>query len=146
MSTESAQNSPTPEASNGLPALSDEERALLESAFEHARAGNTAALSSVLAIGVPANLTNEKGDTLLILAAYYSHAETVSALLNAGADTDRVNDRGQTALSAATFRKDEGIARALLSAGADPRAGEVNAAIVAEQFGLDSFTAMFAER
>ena len=51
------------------------------------------------------NLTNDKGDTLLILAAYHGHPETVGALLDRGADHSRANDRGQTALAAAVFRQ-----------------------------------------
>lgn len=38
--------------------------------FDLARQGNTAAITAPLAAGLPANLTNDKGDTLLMLAAY----------------------------------------------------------------------------
>ncbi len=36
--------------------------------------------------GVPANLCNDKGDALVMLAAYHGHAQTVSVLLERGAD------------------------------------------------------------
>jgi ankyrin repeat protein len=82
------------------------------------------------------NLTNDKGDTLLILAAYHGHPETVAALLARGADPGRVNDRGQTALGAATFRRTRESVVALLAVGADPTAGGQSALAVAQFFDL----------
>ena len=86
--------------------------------------------------GVPVNLTNDKGDTLLILAAYHGHDETVAALLDRGADHSRANDRGQTALAAAVFRQSTDIVRRLLAAGADPDAGGPSARATAIFFEL----------
>jgi uncharacterized protein len=82
------------------------------------------------------NLTNDKGDTLLLLAAYHDHPDTVSALLARGADPARANDRGQTALSAATFRRSAESVRALLAAGADPAEGGQSALTTARFFEL----------
>ena len=82
------------------------------------------------------NLTNDKGDTLLILAAYHGHEETVAALLDRGADHSRANDRGQTALAAAVFRQSTDIVRRLLAAGADPDAGGPSARATAIFFEL----------
>jgi hypothetical protein len=42
--------------------------------FGLARAGDTEALRAYVEAGVPVDLTNGKGDTLLMLAAYYGHA------------------------------------------------------------------------
>jgi ankyrin repeat protein len=86
--------------------------------------------------GVPANLTNDKGDTLLILAAYHAHPDTVAALLARGADHSRVNDRGQTALGAAVFRQSAEAVHALLAAGADPGLGGQSARATAAVFDL----------
>ena len=86
--------------------------------------------------GLPVNLTNSSGDTLLILAAYHKHGEVVAALLERGADHARVNDRGQTALAAAVFRQDEAAVRALLAAGADPELGPKSAVEIARFFDL----------
>ena len=61
--------------------------------FDLARGGGTAELAAYLDAGVPADLTNDKGDTLLILAAYHSHPETVALLLEKGADTARMFGR-----------------------------------------------------
>lgn len=127
------------------PTFSDEELEAIEAFFNMAREGNKTELSAVIASGVPANLTNSKGDTFLILAAYNTHTETVEALLRAGADPNRVNDMGQTALSAATFRNDEATVRVLLNHGADPNLGAMSAVAAAQQFGLETMQRILAE-
>ena len=48
--------------------------------FDLARGGHTEELVAYVDAGVPVNLTNDKGDTLLILAAYHQHPDTVAAL------------------------------------------------------------------
>ena len=85
--------------------------------FDLARSGHTADLEVLLDQGLPANLTNDKGDTLLILASYHGHHETAAMLLAHGADPDRHNDRGQTALAAASFKGAERVILALLEKG-----------------------------
>ena len=110
--------------------------------FDLARGGATANLVEYLGAGVPANLTDDKGDTLLILAAYHGHADTVAALLERGADHARVNDRGQTALAAAVFRRSQDGVRTLVDAGADPDAGGPSARETAVFFELPEMTAL----
>jgi ankyrin repeat protein len=110
--------------------------------FEAARNGLTEELERNLQAGLPPNLTNDKGDTLLMLAAYHDHPDTVQALLAAGADTGRANDRGQTALCAAVFRQNEVSVRALLAAGADPDAGGPTAREMAAFFQLPAMAAL----
>lgn len=110
--------------------------------FDLARSGATADLAAQVAAGLPANLTNDKGDTLLILAAYHDHPETVAALLAQGADPNRANDRGQTALGAAVFRRNAETVRTLLAAGADPHAGGPSAVETAAFFGLPEMAAL----
>jgi hypothetical protein len=114
--------------------------------FNLARAGDTAAIAAYLDAGVPVNLTNDSGDSLLMLAAYHGHPDTVHALLERGADPGRPNDRGQTPLAGAVFKKEPGIVRALLDAGADPAAGHPSATETAAMFGNEDFLAWFAER
>ncbi|MFI1996220.1 ankyrin repeat domain-containing protein [Actinoplanes sp. NPDC020271] len=110
--------------------------------FDLARSGETGELIANVAAGLPANLTNDKGDTLLILAAYHSHADTVAALLAHGADPERVNDRGQTALAAAVFRRNAETVETLLAAGADP----VSARPTAEFFKLPEMLELLDSR
>jgi ankyrin repeat protein len=108
--------------------------------FDLARGGHTEELAAYLDAGVPVNLTNDKGDTLLLLAAYHGHPETVGALLERGADHSRANDRGQTALAAAVFRQSTGTVTRLLAAGADPDAGGPSARATATFFELSEMT------
>ena len=114
--------------------------------FDLARGGHTEELAAYLDAGVPANLTNDKGDTLLILAAYHGHPETVGALLDRGADHSRVNDRGQTALAAAVFKQSTEAVTRLLAAGADPDAGGPSARATAVFFELGAMAALLEGR
>ena len=110
--------------------------------FDLARGGVTEELAAYVDAGVPVNLTNDKGDTLLILAAYHGHPETVGALLDRGADHSRANDRGQTALAAAVFRQSVDTVSRLLAAGADPDAGGPSARATAQFFELPEMTGL----
>ncbi|MCW2695994.1 MAG: Ankyrin [Modestobacter sp.] len=116
--------------------------ALAGRVFDLARAGATEDLAGYLDAGVPANLTNDKGDTLLILAAYHGHPDTVAVLLAHGADHSRINDRGQTPLAAAVFKQSADTVRHLMAAGADPDAGQPSARATAAFFELPEMTAL----
>jgi uncharacterized protein len=122
--------------------LTEDELDLLRSMFDLARAGDTERLATAVDAGIPVNLTNEVGDSLLILAAYHDHPDTVRMLLDRGADTARVNDRGQTALGAAVFRRAERSVSSLLAAGADPALGPRSALDVARFFDLPEMLAL----
>ncbi len=122
--------------------LSPDELAFLQGAFDLARDGDVDELVGQVDAGLPVNLTNSAGDTLLILAAYHNHPRTVAALLARGADHSRVNDRGQTALAAAVFRQSVPSVNALLEAGADPALGARSALAIATFFGLPEMMAL----
>jgi len=110
--------------------------------FDLAREGGTAELAPLIDAGLPPNLTNDKGDTLLMLAAYQDHPDTVRLLLERGADTARVNDRGQTALGAAVFRRSSASVTSLLAHSADPALGSPSALEVAAFFDLPDMLAL----
>ncbi len=114
--------------------------------FDLAREGATAELMAAVDAGVPVNLTNAKGDTLLILAAYHQQAGTVRELLARGADVHRLNDRGQSALVCAVFQQDAAVTTMLLDAGADPAAGTPSALDAARMFHLPQMTALLESR
>jgi hypothetical protein len=114
--------------------------------FDLARGGYTDELAAYVDAGVPVNLTNDKGDTLLILAAYHGHPYTVGALLDRSADHARANDRGQTALAAAVFRQSTASVTRLLAAGADPDAGGPSARATAAFFRLPAMTELLEGR
>ena len=102
--------------------------------FDSARSGDAAMLAAYLDAGVPVNLTNTNGDTLVMLAAYYGHEAAVAALIARGADMNRHNNRGQTPLAGAVFKNDSTIIELLLSADADPLAGSPSALETARFF------------
>jgi uncharacterized protein len=114
--------------------------------FNLARQGGTDTLAAYVDAGVPANLSNDKGDTLVMLAAYHGHPQTVAALLERGADPDRPNDRGQTPLAGAVFKGEGAVIEALLDGGADPAAGTPSAVETARMFGQDDLVALFEGR
>ncbi|MFC7450492.1 ankyrin repeat domain-containing protein [Rhodococcus daqingensis] len=107
--------------------------------FDAARAGDVPALGAYLDAGVPVNLTNGAGDTLLMLAAYHGHAEAVQLLIDREADVDRLNDRGQSPVAGAIFKGEEAVVRALAAAGADPNAGHPTAVDSAKMFGRQDY-------
>jgi ankyrin repeat protein len=108
--------------------------------FDWARSGDAATLAAYLDAGVPANLTNTNGDTLVMLAAYYGHESLVAALIARGADVNRHNNRGQTPLAGAVFKNDTTIIELLLSAEADPLAGSPSALETARFFEREELT------
>jgi uncharacterized protein len=105
--------------------------------FDWARSGDAAMLAAYLDAGVPVNLTNTNGDTLVMLAAYYGHESTVAALIVRGADVNRHNNRGQTPLAGAVFKNETVIMELLVGADADPSAGSPSALETARFFGKE---------
>lgn len=124
--------------------LTEEELDFLRGVLDLAREGETLELAAVVERGVPVNLTGGSGDSLLILAAYHDHPDTVRMLIEHGADVDRVNDRGQTALGAAVFRQSTVSVGLLLQHGADVHAGGRSAAQIAAFFELDEMGALLS--
>jgi uncharacterized protein len=114
--------------------------------FGLARAGASGRLVAYVDAGVDPNLANHKGDSLVMLAAYHGHAETVRALLSKGADANRPNDRGQTPLAGAVFKGEADVIDALLAGGADPQAGEPSALATARMFERDDLVAQLQRR
>jgi ankyrin repeat protein len=120
----------------------DEAVALAHMLFDAAREGDTAVLRSYLDAGAPVSLTTAGGDSLLMLAAYHGHAETVQLLLYHGADANGANDRGQTPLAGAAFKGYTDVARVLIDAGADPDAGTPSARAAAQMFARNDILAL----
>ncbi len=94
-----------------------------QQALNAARQGDTTHLAAALTSGLDNNLTDHKGDTLLMLAAYHSHLETMQLLLQNGADPNQVNTKGQHPLTGASYKGQPAIVSALLAHGADPEGG-----------------------
>lgn len=128
------------------PAQDPELLQLAGQAFDLARQGDTAKLAAYIDAGVPANLVNDSGDTLIMLAAYHGHGETVRALLKRGAEPDRPNDKGQTPLAGAVFKGEHDVIAALVDGGADPAAGTPSAIDTARMFGKDELLTLFGAK
>lgn len=131
------------EAEDGTGA-EDEAVALAHMLFDAARQGDTGVLRSYLDAGAPAVLTTAGGDSLVMLAAYHGHAETVQLLLHHGADANAANDRGQTPLAGAAFKGYTDVARVLIDAGADPDAGTPSARAAAQMFARNDILALLS--
>jgi ankyrin repeat protein len=125
------------------PAHDPEVLQLAARVFDFARHGDTDRLAAYIDAGVPVDLTNDRGDTLLMLAAYHGHADTVRALLQRGAEPDRANDRGQTPLAGAVFKGEQDVVSALVDGGADPAAGVPSAIDTARMFGKNELLVLF---
>ncbi|KAL8829500.1 MAG: hypothetical protein Q9170_006147 [Blastenia crenularia] len=130
--------------------------------FNAARTGDLPIFEQAIPAGLPVNLTNDKGDTLIMLSAYHTHPALVSYLLLKGADPNTLNDRGQSPLAGAVFkaagvtRQERGHGRGaegengeeemsdadrvvglLLDAGAHVDAGRPSAKESVEMFGVE---------
>ncbi|WP_240945650.1 ankyrin repeat domain-containing protein [Rhodococcus sp. HNM0569] len=111
--------------------------------FEAARNGDAVTLAAYVDAGVPVDLCNDKGDSLLMLAAYHGRTDVVQALVDRGADVDRLNDRGQAPVAGALFKGEDDVVRVLARAGADPYAGHPTAVDTARMFGREDLLPLF---
>ena len=114
--------------------------------FDAARSGDAEMLAAYVDAGVPVNLVNGNGDTMVMLAAYYGNDAAVATLIARGADVDRHNHRGQTPLAGAVFKNDPTVVGLLLSAGADPLAGSPSALETARYFERDEIARQLVGR
>ncbi|MBP2435506.1 ankyrin repeat domain-containing protein [Microbacterium amylolyticum] len=102
--------------------------------FDLARSGDATVLEYVDQ-GVAVDLTNDAGDTLLMLASYNGHATLVEGLLERGADPNKLNDRGQSPTAGAVFKGFDDVIGVLVAGGADLDAGQPSARATAQMFG-----------
>lgn len=131
------------------PVLDDETLAFAGRIFAYARQGRADELAELFGQGLPANLRNDKGDSLLMLAAYHGYAGATRVILEAGGDPELANDRGQTPLAGACFKGETEIARLLIEHGAKIE-GEADGArtplMVAAMFDRTEIVAMLLAR
>jgi ankyrin repeat protein len=100
--------------------LDDATRAKLrEIAWNAAREGDVKTLTAYFEAGLPADIANDRGDTLLILAAYHRHADAVKVILDQEkTPVEARNKMGFTALTGAAYRGDLPIVKQLAEKGA----------------------------
>jgi ankyrin repeat protein len=88
-------------------------------ALDFARTGKTEDLKAMLQAGMPVNLSDHKGNSLIMLASYNGNLETTSMLVDFRAEVDKKNDRGQTPLAGVCFKGYIDIVKVLVKAGAN---------------------------
>lgn len=110
---------------------------VVELAMDLARAGETAELLEFLDHGLPVDVRDAEGNTLVMLAAYYGHPGTVRALIERDANVDIRNDRDQSPVAGAIFKGADEVVAVLLEAGADLDAGTPTARAAAGMFGKE---------
>jgi ankyrin repeat protein len=96
----------------------DEAVEFAEQVFNLARQGDAAMLERLVEKGLPVNLRNHKGDTLLMLASYHGHQDAVRVLLKHQADPQIHNDNGQMPIAGAAFKGDLEMVKLLVESGA----------------------------
>lgn len=99
--------------------IDDETIELATQIFNMARIGDAEKFREWLSHGLPPNMCNHKGDSLLMLSSYHGHHDTVKVLLEHGADPEMRNDNGQNPLAGAAFKGDLEMVRLLLDNGAE---------------------------
>lgn len=132
-----AGDQPPPASYDGpMGSLSEEQTAkVIALAMDLARQGETTELMEFLDHGLPLDVQDAEGNTLLMLAAYRGNLETVQALIARGADVDLRNNRDQSPIAGALFKGEDEIVAALVAAGADLDGGTPSARATAEMFG-----------
>ena len=104
-------------------------------AMDLAREGSTDQLVEFVEHGLPVDVSDAAGNTLLMLAAYHGHADAVRALIRLGADPDLRNARDQAPIAGALFKGADDVVAVLRQAGADLDTGTPSARAAASLFG-----------
>ena len=110
------------DSQSAKPVPDEETIELATKLFNCARLGDTETFREYLPKGLPPNLCNQKGDSLLMLASYHGHVETTRVLLEHGADPEMYNDNGHHPLSGAAFKGHLAMAELLITHGASVNA------------------------
>ena len=105
--------------------------------YNAARGGDIPTFQQALPAGLPPNMTNDKGDSLLMLASYHGHYSLSKLLLEHGADPNVLNDRGQSPLAGAVFKKEQAVVDLLLEWNANPDIGTPSAADAVGMFRME---------
>eukprot|EP00966_Prymnesium_polylepis_P020262 467110-Prymnesium_polylepis.1 len=93
--------------------------------FNAVTEGDVSTLCRLMTEGVPANATDDDGNTALILAAE-GEPQCVEELLHAGCPIDHQNNLGLTALMIAVKYDDDALVKVLIDAGAEKSLQDVN--------------------
>ncbi len=126
--------------------LPDDVQELVTRIFTYAREGGPEAAQTMdvyLENGLDPNLTNQDGNSLLMIAAYAGNNEVLDVLIKHRANVNKLNNRQQSPLAGAIFKKEDEVIDRLLAAGADPTWGSPNAVDTARMFGREDLLTRF---
>ena len=132
------------EPNNDAPAMDQETAEFAGKIFNLVRSGTPAdaqLLVQYIEAGVPVDLTNEDGNTLLMLAAYSGNTDAVRGLIRLGADVNKLNLRNQSIIAGALFKGEDEIVHMLRNAGASLTIGHPTAIDTARMFGKSDLLA-----
>ena len=116
--------------------VTPEVKAELEAvAADAARRGDIDTLERALNAGVASNTATPRGDSLLMLAAYYGQLGTVALLLARGANANQTDAKGQAPLAGVAFKGLLDIAALLVAAGAEVDAASADGLYAAQHGG-----------
>lgn len=90
-----------------------------EEVFQAARQGDLEKINFALNRGFDIQKRNEKGHSVLMLAAYNGHYNLAEALISRGADVNSVDDTGNSILMGVVFKGHNRIFDLLVTSGAD---------------------------
>lgn len=113
----------------------EQQERVVQIAVDLAREGRTNELLEFVDHGLPIDVTDHDGNSLLMMATYHGHADTVTALMDRGGDINLRNARDQSPLAGAMFKGEDDVARLLIEAGADLDSGTPTARQAADMFG-----------
>jgi ankyrin repeat protein len=122
---------------NEIPLNEEQTARVVGLAMDLAREGKTNELSEFLDHGLHVDVLDSDRNSLLMLAAYHGHEETVGMLLERGADPDIRNVRDQSPIAGALFKGEDAVVGRLMAAGADLDAGTPSARDAAKMFGRE---------
>ena len=121
----------------------------MSEAHHLARLGNATALAYLFDHeGLNPDAVDERGFSLLMIAAYNDQLPATELILARGADPDLRDARGNTVLMGMAFKGHVAPTRALLAAGADPTAENTQgqtALAMAEQYGHTELATLLRE-
>lgn len=117
------------------PLTEEQTNAVIVLALDFARQGRAEELGEFVERGLPVDVQDDEGNSLLMLAAYHGRLESVRALIRLGADVDLRNARDQSPIAGALFKGEDEVVAELRAAGADLDAGTPSAREAAELFG-----------
>lgn len=113
----------------------EQTQAVVSMAMDLARQGQVDELVELVHHGLPVDVQDADGNTMLMLAAYRGQLAAVRALIALGADVDLRNARDQSPIAGALFKGEDQVVAELKAAGADLDAGTPSAKAAAAMVG-----------